>query len=87
MLGALISSASGFTTAHALQGIEPRGTLFVGPNVKVYPGMVHTLFYLLYLIYSILTTLNFILLTLSSILTTLNFIPLILLTLSSTYFF
>jgi GTP-binding protein len=41
--GALISSSSGVTTAHALQGIEPRGTLFVGANVKVYPGMVRRL--------------------------------------------
>lgn len=28
------------TTAHALQSIEPRGTLFVKPGEKVYAGMV-----------------------------------------------
>ena len=38
--GSLISSASGQTTAYALSGIEPRGKLFLGPGVQVYPGMI-----------------------------------------------
>jgi GTP-binding protein len=38
--GAMISSAAGQTTAHALEGLEPRGVLFVGPGTKVYPGMI-----------------------------------------------
>ena len=38
--GALISSAAGQTNAYALEGIEPRGILFIGPNSKVYPGMI-----------------------------------------------
>jgi GTP-binding protein len=38
--GSLVSSCSGQTTAHALQGIEPRGVLFIGANTKVYEGMV-----------------------------------------------
>ncbi|KAG8462419.1 hypothetical protein KFE25_012239 [Diacronema lutheri] len=38
--GALISTASGITTAYALVGIEPRGNLFVGTGEEVYPGQV-----------------------------------------------
>ena len=38
--GSLISSASGQTTSYALSGIEPRGKLFIGPGVQVYPGMI-----------------------------------------------
>lgn len=38
--GSLISTASGDTTAYALQSIESRGTLFVKPGTAVYPGMI-----------------------------------------------
>ena len=38
--GAIISMASGMTTAYALKDCEEKGTLFVGPNTPVYPGMV-----------------------------------------------
>ena len=38
--GSLISSTLGQTTAYALSGIEPRGKLFIGPGVQVYPGMI-----------------------------------------------
>ncbi|KAJ3226017.1 hypothetical protein HK099_005723 [Clydaea vesicula] len=38
--GSIISTASGLTTSYALQAIEARGKLFVGPNTKVYPGMI-----------------------------------------------
>lgn len=38
--GALISSADGKTSAYALNAIEPRGRLFLGPGVDTYPGMV-----------------------------------------------
>lgn len=38
--GALISSATGPTTAYALESIEARGTLFVGPQTAVYTGMI-----------------------------------------------
>lgn len=38
--GAIISTASGETTAYALQSIEARGKLFIGPGTKVYPGMI-----------------------------------------------
>ena len=38
--GALISSAKGLTTSYALQALEPRGTLFVGPREDTYVGMI-----------------------------------------------
>lgn len=38
--GSLISMTDGITTAHALADLEPRGTLFIPPNTKVYSGMV-----------------------------------------------
>eukprot|EP00347_Sterkiella_histriomuscorum_P012488 403368384 len=38
--GAIISMAQGNTTAYALRDVEEKGTLFVGPNTPVYPGMV-----------------------------------------------
>jgi GTP-binding protein len=38
--GALISSATGVTTLYALGMLESRGTLFVGPKVEVYEGMI-----------------------------------------------
>lgn len=38
--GALISMASGVSTAYALRDIEEKGSLFIGPNTPVYSGMV-----------------------------------------------
>jgi len=38
--GALVSSATGTTSAYSLEGIEARGTLFIGPQTAVYAGMV-----------------------------------------------
>jgi len=38
--GALISSADGVSTGYALAALEPRGVLFIGPQAKVYEGMV-----------------------------------------------
>ncbi|MDA8392037.1 MAG: translational GTPase TypA [Actinomycetota bacterium] len=38
--GSLIADREGKTTTYALLGLEPRGTLFVGPGESVYAGMV-----------------------------------------------
>ena len=38
--GKLVSNASGKTTLFALESLQARGTLFVGPGENVYPGMV-----------------------------------------------
>ena len=38
--GALVAFEPGVTTPYALQNAEARGTLFVGPSVEVYTGMV-----------------------------------------------
>jgi len=38
--GAIISTATGVTTLYALGMLESRGTLFVGPKVDVYEGMI-----------------------------------------------
>jgi GTP-binding protein len=38
--GSLISTETGTTTAYALDNAQLRGTLFVGPGVEVYQGMV-----------------------------------------------
>ena len=38
--GALIAKDRGVTVAYALWKLEERGTMFVGPQVDVYPGMV-----------------------------------------------
>ncbi|ATG97581.1 translational GTPase TypA [Mesoplasma lactucae] len=38
--GVMISMANGVTVAYALSGLEPRGTLFVGPQTEVYEGMI-----------------------------------------------
>jgi GTP-binding protein len=38
--GALIADRSGRVTAYAVEGLEPRGTLFVGPGDEVYEGMI-----------------------------------------------
>ena len=40
LTGALISDRGGSTTAYALWGLQERGTLFVGPGVEVYEGMI-----------------------------------------------
>ncbi len=38
--GVLVSMESGQTTTYALHNLEPRGVLFVGPQVEVYSGMI-----------------------------------------------
>jgi GTP-binding protein len=38
--GALISMENGTTTGYALDALQPRGVLFVGPAVQVYEGMI-----------------------------------------------
>jgi GTP-binding protein len=38
--GALVADRAGRTTAYAVEHLQPRGTLFVGPGVEVYEGMV-----------------------------------------------
>ena len=38
--GAIVSVASGVTTAYALGQLEARGSLFVGPKTEVYEGMI-----------------------------------------------
>ena len=38
--GAIVSVATGVTTAYALGQLEARGTLFVGPKTEVYEGMI-----------------------------------------------
>ena len=38
--GAIVSDRAGKTTAYALFHLQPRGTLFVGPQTEVYEGMI-----------------------------------------------
>jgi len=38
--GVLVSMAEGVASSYALKSIESRGTLFIGPQTKVYEGMV-----------------------------------------------
>ena len=38
--GALVSDRSGKTTTYALYHLEPRGTLFLGPGIETYEGMI-----------------------------------------------
>ena len=38
--GVLVSMEAGTTTTYALHNLEPRGVLFVGPQVEVYSGMI-----------------------------------------------
>lgn len=38
--GSIISGFNGVTTAYALSGLEERGSLFIGPGVEIYEGMV-----------------------------------------------
>lgn len=38
--GVLIASEAGVSIAYALNGLEERGTLFIGPQVDVYEGMI-----------------------------------------------
>ena len=38
--GAIVSTSTGTTTAYALENIQARGRLFVGPREQVYEGMI-----------------------------------------------
>ena len=38
--GAMVSMELGKTTGYALDGLQPRGILFIGPAVEVYEGMI-----------------------------------------------
>ena len=38
--GSLISDRHGKTTAYAIEGLQPRGVLLVGPGTEVYEGMI-----------------------------------------------
>ncbi len=38
--GVLLALEHGQTTAYSLDALQPRGILFVGPGVEVYPGMI-----------------------------------------------
>ena len=38
--GSLVADRRGFTTSYALVNLQDRGTLFVGPGVEVYDGMI-----------------------------------------------
>ena len=38
--GAIISTAAGMTTAHALKHVQEKGPLYVGANYPTYEGMV-----------------------------------------------
>jgi len=38
--GSLVADRAGKTTSYALFHLEPRGTLFIGPGVEVYEGMI-----------------------------------------------
>ena len=38
--GSLVADRRGPTTAYALLSLEERGTLFVGPGIEVYEGMI-----------------------------------------------
>jgi GTP-binding protein len=38
--GALVSAETGLAVAYAISGLEDRGSFFVGPNTRVYEGMV-----------------------------------------------
>src|SRR6185369_15323614 len=38
--GSLVASESGITRAYGMMNIEDRGTLFIGPGVEVYEGMI-----------------------------------------------
>ncbi|MEM9557802.1 MAG: translational GTPase TypA [Acidobacteriota bacterium] len=38
--GSLISDRKGKTTSYAIEGLQPRGTLFVEPAIEVYEGMI-----------------------------------------------
>jgi GTP-binding protein len=40
LTGSLVSDRMGETTSYAMFNLEPRGTLFVTPGVKVYEGMI-----------------------------------------------
>jgi GTP-binding protein len=40
LTGVLVADRAGITTSYALDGLQERGELFVGPGVEVYEGMV-----------------------------------------------
>jgi GTP-binding protein len=40
MTGALVADRGGKTTSYAIENIQARGTLFVGPGEEVYEGML-----------------------------------------------
>jgi GTP-binding protein len=40
MNGALVADRTGRTTAYAIEGLQPRGELFISPGEEVYEGMV-----------------------------------------------
>ena len=40
LTGALVADRGGVSTAYALWGLQERGTLFVGPGVELYEGMI-----------------------------------------------
>jgi len=40
MIGVLVATEKGSTTPYALQHVEDRGVMFVGPGVEVYEGMI-----------------------------------------------
>ena len=39
-LGVLVATDTGMSTAYALKSAEERGTMFIGPGVDVYEGMI-----------------------------------------------
>jgi len=38
--GSLVADRAGKTTSYAIENLQPRGTLFVGPGAEVYEGMI-----------------------------------------------
>jgi GTP-binding protein len=40
LTGALVADRGGVSTAYALWGLQERGTLFVGPGIELYEGMI-----------------------------------------------
>ncbi|MCG8462839.1 MAG: translational GTPase TypA, partial [Holophagales bacterium] len=38
--GSLVADRQGKATSYAIEGLQPRGTLFVGPGAEVYEGMI-----------------------------------------------
>jgi GTP-binding protein len=40
LTGTILATEAGMTTAYALEGVQERGKLFVGPGEEVYEGMI-----------------------------------------------